>query len=141
MNENSYADAYQVIFFSGKDVAGMSAEKLAGALTALEQMATEIKAEQKRRTPAKPAASKLPVSEIVADNMRELIEYMPTRQSAGQEIERFIAVYRLTVPKLRTLAKHWGVGVTSKMRKSEIIDTIVEVLVGGKLQSAAIARV
>src|SRR5688500_13212376 len=116
----------------------MTAVELNEAEAAALVIIREIKAERARRTAPKstPTAPVLPLPESAVAGRCALIEACGSSLSARTEMNRAIRQYKITVAGLRALASHWNIGTTTKMRKSEIVDLIVDVLVGHRLDSA-----
>lgn len=71
---------------------------------------------------------------IAKDNVYE--EYVKAIYSSNtrNEAKEFIESLELTKDKLLTLAKYLSVQVNKKSKKDDIVDRIVEVIVGGKLR-------
>lgn len=119
-----------------------SDELISEMLIAANAMLKAARAERARRNVAKTeqAAPALPLTASQAAELRADVERRTSRASARDALTGSVKGHKITVPQLRVLAKRWGVGVTTKMRKSDIIEACVDALVGWRLDSAAIAR-
>lgn len=82
---------------------------------------------------ARPARKPLP---LPAEQVRAELAKIGDRTAA----RRWLEDLGLTVPQLRDLARELGVPVTSKARRDDVLDTIVQGTVGRRLDFAAISR-
>ncbi|MFI7071947.1 hypothetical protein [Micromonospora sediminicola] len=88
-----------------------------------------------RTRSARPAAAAVPAG-LDVDRVRADLAAIGDR-AAGV---RYLADLKLTVAKLRALAKELGIAVPAKARKADIEHDIVQWTVGRRLDSAAISR-
>ncbi|SCE67789.1 hypothetical protein [Micromonospora mirobrigensis] len=104
-------------------------------LAALADGTAKLAVVDRTRRAARPAAAPAPAG-VDADRVRTDLAAIGDRTAGA----RYLADLKLTVAKLRALAKELGIAVPSKAKKADIEHDILQWTVGRRLDSAAISR-
>ncbi|MFY1700734.1 hypothetical protein ACN28G_03125 [Micromonospora sp. WMMA1923] len=122
--------AHAVLLRVAEFVRALPADQLAALADGTAKLAVIDKA----RPAARPAAAASPG--VDTDRVRADLAAIGDRAAGA----RYLADLKLTVAKLRALARELGITVPSKAKKAEIEQDILQWTVGRRLDSAAISR-
>ncbi|MGC4896337.1 hypothetical protein [Micromonospora sp. DT31] len=124
--------AHAVLLRVAEFVRALPADQLAALADGTAKLAVVDRT--RTRTAARPAATT--AAGVDADRVRADLAAIGDRAAGA----RYLADLKLTVAKLRALAKELGIAVPGKARKADIEADIVQWTVGRRLDSAAISR-
>ncbi|MDG9675302.1 hypothetical protein [Micromonospora sp. DH14] len=122
--------AHAVLLRVAEFVRALPADQLAALADGTAKLAVVDK------RPAPRAAAAATTSGVDAERVRADLAAIGDRAAGA----RYLADLRLTVAKLRALAKELGIAVPSKAKKADIEQDILQWTVGRRLDSAAISR-
>lgn len=123
--------AHAVLLRVAEFVRALPADQLAALADGSAKLAVVDKARPAARSTAAPASAG-----VATDRVRTDLAAIGDRVAGA----RYLADLKLTVAKLRALARELGITVPSKARKADIEHDILEWTVGRRLDSAAISR-
>ncbi|MER7169125.1 Rho termination factor N-terminal domain-containing protein [Micromonospora sp. NPDC000207] len=123
--------AHAVLLRVAEFVRTLPADQLAALADGTAKLSVVDKARPARRSAAAPASAGVDTERVRAD----LVTIGD--RAAGA---RYLADLKLSVPKLRALAKELGIAVSSKAKKADVEHEILQWTVGRRLDSAAISR-
>jgi hypothetical protein len=121
--------AHSVLLRVAEFVRALSADQLAALADGTAKLAVVDKARPAARTTAASAG-------LDIDRVRTDLAAIGDRAAGA----RYLADLKLTVTKLRALARELGIAVPSKAKKADIEQNILQWTVGRRLDSAAISR-